>query len=280
MTNRTFSTILATVALAFVVAGGLSCGSDKVGDNDWELDEANEGDKDAGERDEAGEGHNGAAGCEFDRECPDGMYCYGPTQCGATWSCQEGFPPCSAAPPSKGCSCDGEVVSLAAGCPPRHAWKFVQIRLFTGFSDELWGEPCDADLQFPFTVSLAFTVDGFGSDVAGQQVRIRFENPSIHAGTGEFDASVAADGSLDFGASFDYEEHTEVALLFWWDRDGDGECSDEDLVWRGIPYLEDGEIDLETLEGFEGEATVDVRHLSEEQGFEEGAGCERWNSLD
>lgn len=263
MANLNFSrSFFLIVTLAFVVPIGLSCGSDTVEDNEWELDEANEFDKDAAE-------------CDFDRDCPDGMHCYGLTQCGATWNCQEDFPPCSAAPPSRGCSCDGEVVSIDMGCPRRHVWDFAQIRLVGETGYEL-GEPCDAELQFPVTISLAFSVDGFDSDVAGQQLRIRFEDSSIHVQVGEFDAWVAADGSMDFDISFEYEEHTEAALLFWWDHDGEGECSDEDMVWRGTPNAQDVDMNLET---FEGEAAVDVRHLSEEQGFEEGEGCAHWDSM-
>ena len=261
MANLKFPNFFVVLALAFAVPMGLSCGSDRV-ENAWAFDEANERQDDAG-------------GCESDQDCPEGMYCYGPTQCGATWSCQEGFPPCSAAPPSMACGCDGEVVSIAAGCPQRHAWDFVQVRLGDQFDDRQWGTPCDSDLQFPVTVSLAISVDGFDEDVAGQQLRVRFEDPSIHATAGEFEDEVAGDGFIDFDVSFDYEEHREVALLVWFDRDGDGKCSDEDMVWRGILHGENVDMDLET---FEGEATVKVRHMNEAQGFEAGEGCVRWDS--
>lgn len=236
---------LALCMLAF----GAACGSDEIDDNDWHIDEQNEAQQ----------------GCTSDGDCPEDMWCAGPPQCGAEWSCQEDYP-CSAAPPSMGCSCDGRVVSLSAGCTQRHAWDQHSMPSFVTSADT--GDPCDAEAELPITVSLSVSVSGFDQDLVGEQVKARFTSETLDAQVGVLEATVDTGGTIDAQATFEADDsgdHSFYRLSIWWDADDDGACGDGDHLWRATRQSTD--VDLVT---FEATGTYETHDADPE------TGCSHW----
>jgi hypothetical protein len=158
--------------------------------------------------------------------CGPGAYCFGPPSCDARWSCQPQTP-CSAAPPSLACGCDGRIVELAAGCGERHAYAFMSVGFNTALPEA--GSPCDPSRAAPFSARLAIRAAGFdGFDGARLHVRA----PWFPAGGVEIAEGRVSYDSQEIPLEPGLTWHFEMLL----DRDADRLCDPAtELAWVSTP---------------------------------------------
>jgi hypothetical protein len=176
-----------------------------------------------------------ASSCTRDQDCPLELSCYGPTACDSAWTCQEGFPPCSAAAPFMACGCDGTFVRVAAGCPERHAWSAHFLY------PEYAGSPCDPDTPLEAADLKPLDLVYQGRELTtfnGSTVRVRIRAlQTPPPGTPE-QVALVRDGSFDFSwpNSFGDPSYSYFNALTLFDLNDDGVCTpDETIVLVRIP---------------------------------------------
>jgi hypothetical protein len=176
-----------------------------------------------------------ASGCTRDQDCPLEQYCYGSSACGSTWSCQDGFPPCSAAAPFMACGCDGSFVSVAAGCPGRHAWPAYFLY------SEYTGSPCDPDTPLEAEDLKPLDLVYQGRELTsfnGVTVRVRIRALQTPPPGTPDEVALVQDGAFDFTwpSSFGDPSYSYFNALTLFDLNDDGVCDpDETIVMARIP---------------------------------------------
>jgi hypothetical protein len=165
-------------------------------------------------------------------DCAKGLTCFGPSACGSRWTCQK-EQPCSAAGPRLGCSCDGRIVSIAAGCPERNAYGLWEAFGLDGTATP--GAACDPTRSAPFAAALQIEGKGFDTYDGG---RVWVKNPRSDAGA---EPLFPAEGIAIANGRFAWASAPQpradgryYSMLL--DKNGNGRCDPgEDMAFAGGP---------------------------------------------
>lgn len=202
---------LALLALATLVA---ACGSDTTSDK-WDFDDT----VDAG------------VACQRAEDCGEGAYCHEPSDCDAPTYCAEGQPPYSAAPPILACSCGGQITTVNAGYPGRHAWSAPGT-----FGFDHYAPDCDPDAEFPVTYTLELRLP----DDRPSNLTARISSPDAAE---DLELPVPADGTITGEIAGGAWLDIFIELLR--DADDSGTCTIGDAVYNA--YVENRAIDMSTF---------------------------------
>jgi hypothetical protein len=167
------------------------------------------------------------AGPQTDCACRRGTQCVG--TCGSNWTCEDTSRSCSAAPPSSGCGCDGRIVSVAAGCPQRHAYLLGHVKGDLGMA-------CNPERQPPLTYRVEITGSTF-HDFNGGTLWVR------HSADGEREQTPIQNGTFMYVSASEKSDNEASFVSTLLDRNGNGLCDpSEDLATTLTPLTNEADL--------------------------------------